>query len=330
MARKAPDIKGVRVFPPPPKGFDALAASKTDLARHGLPPRPDPRTQPGPAALWEEIARRYKDFDHLEPKLLAPDKPREPVAAGFGLPALVSCGFELGFPAPITILSGTWTVPDLNHSPTPEQFPNHLHTFFGLGFLDVHVEMTVDVAQNVTSLIRIHTGAQVALPVRPGDAISATLCLQTDAAGTAAYFLANETTSQTVNFTIETGFPPAHAINAGVYSRQPIQRPARSAGSIWRGVLRRAHRLRHQWNTEAHRRPTDHNGRLQWKDTGGTTTPHRFHIQGDLQRRLDITPALITIRGPRTEVKKNPAVRGGVDARGRACPSQTEPCPSKS
>ena len=216
MARKAPDIKGVRVFPPPPKGFDALAASKTDLARHGLPPRPDPRTQPGPAALWEEIARRYKDFDHLEPKLLAPDKPREPVAAGFGLPALVSCGFELGFPAPITILSGTWTVPDLNHSPAPEQFPNHLHTFFGLGFLDVHVEMTVDVAQNVTSLIRIHTGAQVALPVRPGDAISATLCLQTDAAGTAAYFLANETTSQTVNFTIQTGFPPAHAINAGV------------------------------------------------------------------------------------------------------------------
>ena len=216
MARKAPNIKGVRVFPPPPKGFDALAASKTDLARHGLPPRPDPRTQPGPAALWEKIARRYKDFDHLEPELLAPDKPTEPVAAGFGLSARVSCGFELGSPAPITILSGTWTVPDLNHSPTPEQFPNHLHTFFGLGFLDVHVEMTVDVAQNVTSLIRIHTGAQVALPVRPGDAISATLCLQTDAAGTAAYFLANETTSQTVNFTIETGFPPAHAINAGV------------------------------------------------------------------------------------------------------------------
>ena len=79
------------------------------LVRHGLPPRPDSRTQPGPTALWEKIARRYKDFDHLEPELLAPDKPTEPVAAGFGLPALESCGFELGFPAPITILSGTWT-----------------------------------------------------------------------------------------------------------------------------------------------------------------------------------------------------------------------------
>jgi Peptidase A4 family len=216
MARKVADMDGLRVSPPPPKGFDALAASKTDLMRHGLPLRPDPRTQSGPAALWDERARRYKDFDHLEPELLAPAKPREPVLAGFGLPALVSCGFELTFAAPITIFSGAWTVPDLNHSPTPEQFPNHIHTFFGLGFLDLHVEMTVDTAQNVTSLIRIHTGAEVAMPVRPGDVINATLCLQTDAAGTAAYFLANETTKQTVNFTIETGFPPAHAINAGV------------------------------------------------------------------------------------------------------------------
>jgi hypothetical protein len=63
---------------------------------------------------------------------------------------------------------------------------------------------------------QIHTEAQFALSVRPGDAISATLCLQTDAAGTANYFLANETTFQTVNFTIATGFPPAHTINAGV------------------------------------------------------------------------------------------------------------------
>ena len=96
MARKAvPNMKGVRVFPPPPKGFDALAASKTELARHGIPQRPDPRTQPGLAALWEQCMRRYKDFEHLEPKLLPADKPTEPVAAGFGLSPLESCGFEL-------------------------------------------------------------------------------------------------------------------------------------------------------------------------------------------------------------------------------------------
>jgi hypothetical protein len=213
---EVPGIKGVRVFPPPPKGFDALTASKTDLARHGVPQRPDPRTQPGPAALWEQRMRRYQDFEHLEPELIPADKPTEPAPAGFGLPTLVSCGFELTFPAPIVILSGTWTVPNLNQSPPSGGFPNRLHTFFGLGFLDVHVEMTVDGVQNATARILIHDGTEVGLPVRPGDAISATLCLQTNPAGTAFYGLANETTSQTVNFNIETGFPPALAINAGI------------------------------------------------------------------------------------------------------------------
>jgi hypothetical protein len=118
--------------------------------------------------LWQQRARRYQGFDHLEPELLPADIPTDPVAAGFGLPALVSCGFELSFPAPITILSGTWTVPNLNYSPTPRGFPNHLHTFFGLGFLDVHVEMTVDAAENVTSLIRIHTpGRRSPCPFAP-------------------------------------------------------------------------------------------------------------------------------------------------------------------
>jgi hypothetical protein len=211
-----PDMAGVRVFPPAPKEFDALAASRAELARHGIPQRPDPRTQSGPAALWEQRMRRYQGFEHLQPELLPPDGPREPVNAGFGLPALVSCGFELTFPAPITIFSGTWTVPDLSHSQSPGNLANHLHLFFGLGFLDAHTEMTVDAAQNVTALIRIHTGAQVALPVRPGDAIHATLCLQTNPAGTAFYGFVNETTAQTVNFNIDTGFPPAHAINAGL------------------------------------------------------------------------------------------------------------------
>jgi hypothetical protein len=211
-----PDMEGVRVFPPAPKGFDALAASRAELARHGIPQRPDPRTQSGPAALWEQRMRRYQGFEHLAPELLPADTPTEPVAAGFGLPALVSCGFELTFPAPITIFSGTWTVPDLHHTQSPGNLPNHLHLFFGLGFLDVHTNMAVDATQNVTASIGIHTGAQVALPVRPGDVISATLCLQTNPAGTAFYGLVNETTGQTVNFNIDTGFPPAHAINAGI------------------------------------------------------------------------------------------------------------------
>ena len=109
----------------------------------------------------------------------------------------------------------TWTVPDLSFSPSPFGV-NHFHTFVGLGFLDVHVEMTVDSAQNVTSQIWAQSVGQVNLPVRPGDVISGSLCLDTKPPGTAHYFLANETTSQTMNFTVDTGFPPAVTIDAGV------------------------------------------------------------------------------------------------------------------
>ena len=211
-----PKMRGLRVFPPPPKGFDALVATKTDLVRHGLPQRPDPRKRPELAALWERRMRRYQDFEHLDAELYPADPPKEPPTSAFGLSARESCGFELNsFTAPITILSGTWTVPNLNHTPGAGA-TNHFRTFFGLGFLDVHVEMTVGAAQQVTAQIVIHNNTQVALPVRPGDAISATLCLQTDAAGTASYFLVNETTSQTVNFVMDTGFPPAVTINAGI------------------------------------------------------------------------------------------------------------------
>ena len=55
--------------------------------------------------------------------------------------------------------------------------------------------------------------------------ISGSLCLETNEAGTAAYFLANETTMQTISFSAETGFPPAVTINAGVTRTWPLNQP---------------------------------------------------------------------------------------------------------
>lgn len=208
---------GIRAMAPPPAGFDATIASRKELVRHGIPLRPDAKRQPGQAALWDRLVRRYRDFEHLAAELTPSAVAIEPpVQAGLGLFPRETCGFELtSFGAPITTLSGSWTVPNLRHTPTPVD-PVFFRTFFGLGFLDVHVEMTVDAAQRVTSVITVQSGDQVALPVRPGDTINATLCLQTNAAGTASFFLANATTKQTVSFTIDTGFPPAVTINAGV------------------------------------------------------------------------------------------------------------------
>jgi hypothetical protein len=237
IGTEVPGMPGVRIFPPPPRDFDALTATTRDLARHGIPPRPDPGTQPERAALWEQLARRYGSFEHLEPRLIPADTLATPATVEPGvtflLSGLVHCGYELTSEAPFTQLSATWTVPNLNYTPGPNPGPIPFHTFFGLGFLDVHVEMTVDAAQNITSVITIHTGAQVALPVRPGDAISALLCMNTTPPGTAAYFLANETTSQTVNFAIDTGFPPARSINAGISRDAPFPNQLARFGVVY-------------------------------------------------------------------------------------------------
>ena len=135
-----------------------------------------------------------------------------------------SCGYQLFSTAPFTALFVTWTVPDLQYTPS-ELGTDDFHTFVGLGFLDLHVEMTVDSAQNVTCQVWAQSIGNINLPVRPGDVISASLCLETNEAGTAAYFLANETTSQTISFSVDTGFPPAVTINAGVTRTWPLNQP---------------------------------------------------------------------------------------------------------
>jgi hypothetical protein len=198
-----------------------VVATKKELVRHGIPPRPDPKKQPERAALWEKYARRYRDFEHLEPELSTVEiSPVKRGSARASLPEGVSCGYELtsSQAIPFVFLSGTWTVPSLKFSPNFGG-PNKFHTFMGLGFdVDVHVEMTVNAAQTVTSRIVVNGNHVAALPVSPGDAISATLCLNSDDPATAIAFcgLANETTAQTVNFNVGGSGFPAIQINAGI------------------------------------------------------------------------------------------------------------------
>lgn len=230
----------VRLYPPPSKDFDPLTATAEELRRHGLPLRPDPRTQPGMAALWERQARRYRTFDHLEPRPDAASASKNALpSAALGPDPLDSCGYNLlSLGGPFTSLFVTWTVPDLWFNPNPPSVVNEFRTFVGLGFLDVHVEMTVDPEQNVTSQLWAQSIGDVNLPVRPGDVLSASLCLETNPQGTAAYFFANETTGQTMNFSVDTGFPPAVTINAGVSrggdpSQPPDFHPLARFGAVY-------------------------------------------------------------------------------------------------
>jgi Peptidase A4 family len=212
----------LRVCPPPPAGFDPFAASKVDLARHGLPLRPDAQTQPDLAALWDRLADRYRDFEHLESRPstgTAGTKAAQRALAPRLLPLdpQESCGYSLSGSqaAPFTALFATWTVPDLRYSNDPYG-PDYFRTFVSLGFLDLHTEMSVDSAQHITCGLWAEGVGTINLPVGPGDVVSGSLCLDTKPPGTAHYFLANQTTGQTINFTLDTGFPPAVTIAAGV------------------------------------------------------------------------------------------------------------------
>jgi Peptidase A4 family len=115
-------------------------------------------------------------------------------------------------------------VPDLQYTPSPLNV-DYFHTFVGLGFLDLHVDMSVDSAQNVTCQLWALDIGNINLPVRPGDVISGSLCLNTNPAGTAAYFITNETTAQALSFSVDTGFPPAVTINAGVTRSWTLNQP---------------------------------------------------------------------------------------------------------
>lgn len=230
----------VRLYPSPAKDFDPFTATRKDLMRHGLPLRPDPQLQPGMAALWERQADRYRGFDHIEPRLETTTSSHKASSAFvLGPDPIDSCGYHLfSSSAPFTALFITWTVPDLRFIPAQLDTLNHFHTFVGLGFLDVHVDMTVDSAQNVTSHLSTSSTGQVNLPVGPGHVISGALCLDISPPGRAHYFLANETTSQTVNFSVDTWFPPAVTINAGIGrsgnpSQPPFLHPLASFGVVY-------------------------------------------------------------------------------------------------
>jgi hypothetical protein len=78
--------------------------------------------------------------------------------------------------------------------------------------------MSVNASQHITSVVTVNGAPVMNLPVAPGDAMSAALCINTQPSGnTVFYVVANETKGQTVNLSADTGnLLPALSIDAGV------------------------------------------------------------------------------------------------------------------
>ena len=218
-AQKRPrTTKDWRVFPAPAEGFSPFGAAARDLTRHGLPQRPDTRTEPHLAALWDSVAHRYVGFTHLSPDFTGSEPATAPEVAS--LSPVENCGYSVPTTSsePFVALFVHWTVPHLVYTPAPLN-KNWFHTFVGVGFLaDVHVEMTVDAAAVVTSTVTVNGAPVTNLPVVPGDAMSAVICVNTQSAGGAKVLIgvANETRGQTINLSTNAPDLPALSVDAGV------------------------------------------------------------------------------------------------------------------
>jgi Peptidase A4 family len=79
------NIAGIRTFPEPPAGFNALTASDETLAAYGIPPRPDRTADAEGYAKWAKVmtsgAKRWNG--ELRPRQ-AHNTPMRPVKVAFG------------------------------------------------------------------------------------------------------------------------------------------------------------------------------------------------------------------------------------------------------
>ena len=199
--------RGLRICPAPPEGFDPFAAGKVDLARHGLPLRPEPETQPDLAALWDRLADRYRGFEHLEPR---------PDTATAGRQATRNAAAPGSFPwIPRSRAATACSAPRRRRSP-PCSLPGRCLT---CGTVPIRTGLTPSGPSSVsasstctrkcpstprsTSLADCGRGSRHQPASQPRYVMSGSLCLDTKPPGTAHYFVANQTTAQTITFTLD-------------------------------------------------------------------------------------------------------------------------------
>lgn len=235
----------VRGFGPLPEGFDPLTASARQLAAQRLPRRPDARTEPRLARLWERAIGRTRlwiapEFEHHEnishgPMRVGRALQRRAKAA----PVLVSnatsnnwSGAAVFAPAnkPYRFVGGQWTVPSPN---APADGSYYASEWVGIDGWNSNDVLQAGTETQVTKIWFI-TATQVYtwwewfpagevkvsnLPVSPGDVMYCLIC-------------ADSTTHATVSFSNQ---------STGVGTRFDITAPSRTAltGNVAEWIVER-------------------------------------------------------------------------------------------
>lgn len=240
--------KGFRVrgFGALPEGFDPMTASARQLAAYRLPRRPDARTEPRLAQLWERVIGRTKlwiqpEFEHREnishgPMRVGRSVQRRAKAA----PLLVSnatstnwSGAAVFAPTnkPYRFVGGQWTVPSPNAPTDGSYYASEWVGIDGWNSSDVLQAGTETQITKIwfISATQVYTwwewfpAGEVKisnLPVSPGDVMYCLICADTTTHATVSF--SNQSTGVGTRFDITA--PGRTALNGNV-AEWIVERP---------------------------------------------------------------------------------------------------------
>jgi Peptidase A4 family len=204
--------QGIRLFTPPPAGFDPVRASDSELLAHGYPARPDSQQQPELHRHWTEMWSRPMTV--ITPQFdVMPEGPggrrlryANTVGTGWaGMSHAVPAGGD-----PVTFVTGQWTVPAV----VPPQGDHGLSACATWIGIDGIGGASPDIVQTGTTQQIAYGGSQETfawfewypaaactisnLAVSPGDVMYGLISVYTSTE--VAVYLGNMTTSKLVSF----------------------------------------------------------------------------------------------------------------------------------
>jgi hypothetical protein len=249
----------VRTFTPPPRGFDPITASQTDLLKHGFPARPD---HPEHLERYKRVFGLMKGrFEYIEPTFRVNPNRRHGTAASrhftgtVGVkPPVVGTGNEISSiwsggvvfpPSQMSFrwLTGEWTIPNVNA-------PDDGQTYFCAIWVGIDGDaskpsldlcqagINLDVTRNGSNVSRDcaawcewFPGPELGIPNFPvtfGDTVVVTICTTGVGATEALIFFANLTGGFGTSFLLEAGlFPDGTQISlVGDSAQWVVERPA--------------------------------------------------------------------------------------------------------
>jgi hypothetical protein len=249
----------VRVFAPPPPGFDPFKSSDRQLSVHGLPPRPqDPFARDAWDKAMSTLPRFVEPVFSLAAEPPIPFSPRpDDQKESFVNPVSIHWAGMSSTSVPpdddVSLISAEWTIPPMGPSLGCSSGPYNMWVFIGidsepfvannglggliqLGCACSFVEERLTITPFWSSrLIANHPFSAVDFPIQRGDTLSALICINADTHDRVLLSIHNKTTNEgfVFNFMPDPGFVlKGHAsqcvLQANVQNRAvggPVQGP---------------------------------------------------------------------------------------------------------